>query len=154
MNPVLDLAVQNVLDLSSPGSADADMFLTAPVKWIDGLDGDLVAVGVGSLHGKERREKVATLHAYAAQNAFSPPGTPGVQLKADFLGAEYQALQNRAAEHPSVTNPVQPPPVANGTENAQSAPVTLQNEGFPHPINRETNEYLTPSSDPQELKSL
>ena len=130
------------------------MFLTAPVKWIDGQDGDLVAVGVGSINGKERREKVATLHAYAAQNAFSPPGTPGVQLKADFLGPEYQSLQNTAVQHLSVQDPAESPPVANGTENVRLAPVTQQNQGFPPPASRETSEYFTPPSDSAELKKV
>ena len=61
--PVLDAAVKDVLDLASPDLER--MFLTAPVKWIDDVDGDMTAVGVGSIDGKERREKVATLHAFA-----------------------------------------------------------------------------------------
>ena len=61
--PVLDSAVKDVLDMASPDLER--MFLTAPVKWIDDIDGDMTAVGVGSIDGKERREKVATLHAFA-----------------------------------------------------------------------------------------
>lgn len=122
MDPVLDPAVEDVLTLASPESAEAKkMFLTAPVMWVDGPGGDLVAVGVGSIGGKERRGKVATLHAFAAQNAFSPPGTPGVQLKADFLGAEYQPVRNTAPPSKSVQGPVQPSLMANGTGNLQPA---------------------------------
>ena len=61
--PILDPAVKNVLDLSSPESEH--LFLTAPVKWVDDVDGDMTAVGVGSVDGKERRETVATLHSFA-----------------------------------------------------------------------------------------
>ena len=61
--PVLDAAVKNVLDLASPDLEQ--LFLTAPVKWIDDVDGDMTAVGVGSIDGKERRETVATLHSFA-----------------------------------------------------------------------------------------
>jgi hypothetical protein len=63
MMPVLDPAVKNVLDLASPESEQ--LFLTAPVKWVDDVDGDMTAVGVGSVDGQERREKVATLHSFA-----------------------------------------------------------------------------------------
>ena len=61
--PVLDPAVKNVLELASPGLES--LFLTAPVKWVDDVDGDMTAVGVGSVDGKERRETVATLHSFA-----------------------------------------------------------------------------------------
>lgn len=71
MPPVLDAAVRNVLTLSSPDKKSAEtLFLTAPVRWVDGPDGDLIALGVGSVDGKPRREVVATLHSHAAQNAF------------------------------------------------------------------------------------
>lgn len=63
MMPVLDPAVKNVLDLASPELEQ--LFLTAPVKWIDDVDGDMTAVGVGSVDGQERREKIATLHSFA-----------------------------------------------------------------------------------------
>ena len=63
MMPVLDHAVKNVLDLTSPEIES--LFLTAPVKWVDDVDSDMTAVGVGSVDGKERREKVATLHSFA-----------------------------------------------------------------------------------------
>ncbi len=61
--PMLDAAVKDVLDLVSLDLEQ--LFLTAPVKWIDDVDGDMTAVGVGSIDGKERRQTVATLHSFA-----------------------------------------------------------------------------------------
>ena len=71
MLPVLDPAVLRVLTLSSPDQASAaPMFFAAPVRWVDGEDGDLLALGVGSIDGQPRREKLATLHSQVVQNAF------------------------------------------------------------------------------------
>ena len=71
MLPVLDPAVLRVLTLSSPDQASAaPMFFAAPVRWVDGEDGDLIALGVGSIDGEPRREKLATLHSHVVQNAF------------------------------------------------------------------------------------
>lgn len=71
MLPVLDPAVLRVLTLSSPDQAStAPMFFAAPVRWVDGDDGDLIALGVGSIDGQPRREKLATLHSQVVQSAF------------------------------------------------------------------------------------
>lgn len=71
MLPVLDPAVLRVLTVSSRDEASAaPMFFAAPVRWVDGEDGDLVALGVGSIDGQPRREKLATLHSQVVQSAF------------------------------------------------------------------------------------
>lgn len=71
MLPVLDPAVLRVLTLSSPDKASAaPMFFAAPVRWVDGSDGDLIALGVGSIDGEPRRETLATLHSHVVQSAF------------------------------------------------------------------------------------
>lgn len=112
MAPILDPAVLDVLNLSSPESADAKkLFLTAPVRWIDGPEGDLVALGVGSVNGVQRRETVATMHAHVAQNAFQPPGTPGLQYQPEFFMTQDSAVQipesqNPGLQEPGVRNPV------------------------------------------------
>lgn len=71
MLPVLDPAVLRVLTLSSPDQASAaPMFFAAPVRWVDGEDGDLIALGVGSIDGQPRRETLGTLHSHVVQSAF------------------------------------------------------------------------------------
>lgn len=143
MTPVLDQAVLDVLKLSSPESADAQkMFLTAPVRWIDGPEGDLVALGVGSLNGVQRRETVATMHAHAAQNAFQPPGTPGPQYRSEFFltqdsGVQSQvphisATQNPAGENGAILDSAKPPTSMNGgIESTQPVPITARDENVP-----------------------
>ena len=67
--PVLDQQVKDCLSIT-PGP-DADKFLlTSPVRWIDaGEDGEMSAIGVGSIDGHPRKEHVATLHSLAVRVA-------------------------------------------------------------------------------------
>lgn len=181
MTPVLDPAVLEVLSLSFPDLSDAQkMFLTAPVRWIDGPEGDLVALGVGSVNGVQRRETVATMHAHAAQNAFQPPGTPGLQYQSEFFmtqdsevqnpglqdpGVQNSMVQNQASQIPATQNPV----VENGAiqdfanpltsakgddESTQPVPLTARAGNIPPPSEHDTSCYVTPPSDPSELKKL
>lgn len=110
MMPVLDSAVRDVLTLASPNPQLAEqMFLTAPVRWIDGEDGDLTALGVGTVKGIERREVLATLHSHAAQNAFPGMSRQNTQQNA-FASLSRQSttqLQPRPSE-PSVAPLIQP----------------------------------------------
>lgn len=159
MTPVLDPAVRAVLNLSS-GSTDAErLFLTAPVRWIDGPDGDLVALGVGSVNGVPRRETVATMHAHAAQNAFQPPGTPGLQYQSEFFMTQNSAAQNSgpqeqessgkqqippvpAAQNPMVENQAVQDfatPMNKEIESTQPVPMTARDGNIPPPIGRETD---------------
>lgn len=111
MTPVLDKAVLDVLTLSETGPDALKPFLTEPVRWIDGPDGDLIALGVGSINGVARKDKVATLQAHAARNAFSPPGTPGLGLRSDYFGIESLTIQDQLAPNPN-PNSFQTQPVA------------------------------------------
>ena len=180
MTPVLDPAVRAVLNLSSESTDAERMFLTAPVRWIDGPDGDLVALGVGSVNGVQRRETVATMHAHAAQNAFQPPGTPGLQYQSEFFMTQNSAVQNsglqdqgvqnssrqeQAPQIPATQNPVlengsiqdfaNPPTSMNKEiESSQPVPMTAKDGNTMPPIGRETSGYATPPSDPSELKKL
>ena len=67
--PVLDPQVRACLSIS-PGKENETLFLTAPVRWIEaGEDGEMTALGVGSMDGKVRQEPVATLHSLATRIA-------------------------------------------------------------------------------------
>lgn len=123
---MLDKAVLDVLTLSAPGPDGLRKFLTEPVRWIDGPEGDLVAVGVGSKGGVARKEKVAILQAHAARNAFSPPGTPGVGLRSDYFGMENLTIQDQLAPNP---NPIQTQPVAGPTTTLEP----IAEKPGPHP---------------------
>lgn len=132
MTPVLDKAVLDVLTLSGRGPDALKTFLTEPVRWIDGPDGDLVALGVGSVGRAARKEKVATLQAHAARNAFSPPGTPaGVGLPSDYFGIESLSIQDQLVPNPNPNpNPLQTQPVIAGPATMQE-PIAVKSG--PHP---------------------
>ena len=124
--PVLDSAVKNVLDLASPDQER--LFLTAPVKWIDDVDGDMTAVGVGSVDGKERREKVATLHAFA-KLALSRSNRPRMERAPTNVQAP-QALSTLeppdtldGTRIPQQHSAQQDPTAHSGTSNPQAEPV-------------------------------
>lgn len=59
--PVLDPQVRGALDIRG----SEEMFLTAPVRWMDDENGEMMALGVGSIDGQERKERMAVLHSLA-----------------------------------------------------------------------------------------
>ncbi|KAL8788752.1 MAG: hypothetical protein Q9195_007159 [Heterodermia aff. obscurata] len=61
--PLIDSQVRAALDLRGA----EDMFLTAPVRWMDDENGELMALGVGSVDGHERKERMAVLHQIAVR---------------------------------------------------------------------------------------
>ena len=67
--PNLDPDLRSYLTIH-PGQETERYFLTAPVRWLDvGDDGEMEAVGVGSIDGEQRKEHVATLHGLASRVA-------------------------------------------------------------------------------------
>ncbi|MCJ1473634.1 hypothetical protein MMC13_002285 [Lambiella insularis] len=63
MPPILDPAEEQHITWSSPEPIPSNQkWPKGPMKWVLGKDGTLVAIAVGSMNGKERREVVATLH--------------------------------------------------------------------------------------------
>lgn len=67
--PNLDPDLRSYLTIH-PGQETERYFLTAPVRWLDvGDDGEMEAVGVGSVDGEQRKEHVATLHGLATRVA-------------------------------------------------------------------------------------
>lgn len=60
MGPIFDHTLNQQLEWTVPG---IDTFPQGPMMWVNGEGQDQVAVAVGSLNGKQRREPVATLHA-------------------------------------------------------------------------------------------
>lgn len=122
MQPVLDPAILNALNLNSPqDKSTSSLFLTAPVRWIDGENGDLIALGVGSEHGKERREPVAVLHAEVAKHAF--PGMSRQNTQNMYPGISRQTTQHLMKTTSRDDSAEQPPrPLTNGSSFLQLAP--------------------------------
>jgi len=65
--PVLDSQVRDCLSIMGGPNAER-LFLTAPVRWMDETDeGEMTALGVGSIDGHQRKEPVAILHSLAVR---------------------------------------------------------------------------------------
>ena len=124
MPPVLDPAVRKYLTMTpSQNSTSELMFLTAPVKWMEHEDGDLVAMGVGSLNGKARDEPLAILHSHAAQNAMpllsrhntqvmstiTPTMTPNTAPQPHLTASSISSNTPANASAPSIQHPPQAP---------------------------------------------
>ncbi|KAL6722044.1 hypothetical protein ACLMJK_001149 [Lecanora helva] len=142
--PVLDQQVRDCLSIKA-GSDTEKLFLTAPVRWIDaGDDGEMTAVSVGSLDGKQRKDPVATLHSLAVRvmtsssrhtqrsqvvdTAGAPASRPPsyhnrdqqAALSTRPLSKGQLSPQSRSSSYqkptiPSSSSPLQPAPAANFT---------------------------------------
>lgn len=182
--PVLDPQVRDCLSIT-PGRDTEKYFLTAPVRWIDaGEDGEMEALGVGSIDGKPRKEAVAILHSLAVRVATSSSRNTQSQW-AETIGAP----ASRPPTHHSSALPSRPHSKGQATPRSrpislQPAPDTILNnasvhqkpvplgDASQHPITnggppeaismpprpaqieRMKTEYVTPPSDPSEIRML
>ncbi|KAK4693210.1 hypothetical protein P7C71_g4147, partial [Lecanoromycetidae sp. Uapishka_2] len=208
MMPVLDPQIQQCIDIKG-GAKGQDFFLAAPVRWIEaGEDGEMTALGVGTIDGRQRQEPVAVLHSMAVRVAShsknfqsqrtqnvvpnSRPETPRSQAPSHSSRPVSAAPSTsktagpsplvgmQFATKPSTQAPVQPStepstlaaPFANlSTEYQHEQPQyvdkapehSMQNGGPPEKIQmplpptqiqRMETEYVTPPSDPSEIKQL
>ena len=192
--PILDPQVKQCLTMA-PGSDTEKLFLTAPVRWIDaGEDGEMTAIGVGSLDGKQMKEPVATLHSLATRIATHSSYVQSLRMQNSLPNsrpatAHSQAVsqkqppteslsapQNTAATSTIATS-IQPssdlesataslqnaslqsrPPPSSGTLQHPLAnggpPGSISIPPPPVQIERTKTEYVTPPSDPSEIKTL
>ncbi len=190
MMPVLDPQVRDCLDIKG-GAEGEKLFLSAPVRWIEaGEDGEMTALGVGSIDGQQRKEPAATLHSLAVRVAShsrnfqsqrtqnvvpnSRPETPRSQAPSYTSLPVSVAPSKAAAPTPliSAQPTTQPAPFANlSTEYVHEQPgyvadapeKPIQNGRPPEKISlppppvqieRSKTEYVTPPSDPSEIKQL
>ncbi|KAL8958734.1 MAG: hypothetical protein Q9193_004265 [Seirophora villosa] len=136
MMPSIDPEIRKCLDLRDPKLEE--LFVTGPTRWVDGSEGDMVALSVGSVDGKPHKEAVATMHSWAVRTA---TGSSNFQrMHSDYFqpldsnhGANssvYQSsitTQSRPHSKGGVTDQAQtqapPPPQAPlGTETQDLAP--------------------------------
>ena len=167
--PNLDPDLRECLTIS-PGKDTERYFLTAPVRWIDaGDDGEMIAVGVGSIDGKQRQEHVATLHSLATRVAtregrLSRVPTQQSQAYAPVAEANHviSHVQNPlpmsheppAAQVVSNTQEPSPTPMMNGAGLNGGPPEKVSLPSRPVGLGRQETEYVTPPSDPSEIKLL
>lgn len=187
--PVLDSQVRDCLNIAGGPNAER-LFLTAPVRWMDETDeGEMTALGVGSIDGKQRKEHVATLHSLAvriatnsSRNHPQSPGTDTAGAPASRPSTHYDKAttplhpfsngQVTPLSRPSTISSIQPASnvdlgaasLLDQKGSAAEAPQhPLQNGGPPQSISIPSRpaqvehmetQYLTPPSDPSEIKRL
>ncbi len=186
--PVLDSQVRDCLSIMGGPNAER-LFLTAPVRWMDETDeGEMTALGVGSVDGHQRKEPVATLHSLAVRIATNSSRNYPRSQGTETVGAP---LSRPSTHHNQATTPLHPfsngqatPSSLSTTSSIQPASnmnlgtVPLHSQAIPpggvsqHPIQngylppsinlparpaqveRMETQYLTPHSDPSEIKRL
>jgi len=74
MMPIPDKAIKERVtwtsatgDTQSVGGEEVQTFPIGPLKWVKHESGDKVALAVGSVEGKERKENIALLHPYTKE---------------------------------------------------------------------------------------
>ena len=137
--PNLDPKIKQHLTIESTGDA-ATFFVASPVRWVNeeesGEDGELTALSVGNLDGKQRKDRVAVLHALATRVAthssnFQSQRTETTTLPSRPATSNNQpAQQNGSTSNGHVTSkggaPLQSQPVSNGHLTPQSQPTSIQ----------------------------
>lgn len=74
MRPILDPAEEQHIVWASPDPIPSNQkWPVGPVKWVPQNDGTLVAMAVGSVDGKARREMVATFYPDGKENRVHGP---------------------------------------------------------------------------------
>ena len=71
MPPILDPAEEAHITWAGSKVHSNGEWPQGPMKWEPGEDGTLVAIAVGSVKGKERREVVATLNPNDKEQGFN-----------------------------------------------------------------------------------
>ena len=115
-------------------SGDAENFLVAsPIRWIDagdsGEDGEMTALSVGFLNGKQRKERVAVLHGLATRVATQ--------------SSNFQSQRTETTTLPSR------PATSNGQGAPQGGPVPNGQVVGSHPV---SNGHITPKSRPTSIQ--
>ena len=140
--PNLDPKLKKHMSIETTG--DAPTFLVAsPIRFVnEGEDGDMTALSVGVLDGKQRKEKVAILHAEATRVAtqsgnFQSQRTETVTLPIRPAAADSQpaSLDGIVANSHAATQggaasvsqaPSQGQPISNGHVTSQSQPTSIE----------------------------
>ena len=140
--PNLDPKIRQHLSIESTENAET-LFVASPIRWVNedksGLDGEMTALSVGTVDGKQRKERVAVLHSLATRVAThssnfqsqrteittlpSRPATPNSQ--AALQTSQSGSISNGHPAPPAATSfigqlPPQSQPVSNGHATSQS----------------------------------
>lgn len=186
---MLDPQIRQCLTIA-PGPNTEALFLTAPVRWIEaGEDGEMTALGVGSLDGKQRKEPVATLHSLATRVATHSSGLQRQRTQDSLPNSGPTTAQSQpvSQKQPAIASQplsqdtsiishlppsLQPASNIDSTEASDHGQPSLADKPFQHPlasggpperisippppvqIERTKTEFVTPPTDPSEIKTL
>lgn len=137
--PNLDPKIRQHLTIESTKDAET-FFLASPIRWVDeaegGEDGEMTALSVGALNGKQRKERVAVLHSLATRVATHSSNFQSQRT-------ETTTLPSRPATSSSYTAP-QSGPASDGVAAPQgSAAIPAQPPSQSHQV---PNGHVLPSS--------
>ena len=130
--------------MSIESTGDAPTFLVAsPIRFVDeGEDGDMTALSVGVLDGKQRNEKVAVLHTGATRVTIQSSNFQSQRIETATLPIRLAAADSQPASldgivangHAATQSgaasvsqaPSQGQPISNGHVTSQSQPTSVQ----------------------------
>ncbi|KAL8828668.1 MAG: hypothetical protein Q9170_006499 [Blastenia crenularia] len=159
MMPSIDPEIRKCLDLKNPKLEG--LFLTGPTRWVDGSEGDMVALSVGSIGGKPHKEAVATMHSWAVRTA---TGSSNFQrLHSDYFqkmdsnsgsspltyeatAATQSRPQSRGDAKPQAS--MKPPPPPQAQQPPEAPPPAPSIEQFKAPQPQIQTQQMPPPSAP------
>ncbi|KAL8948044.1 MAG: hypothetical protein Q9222_005736 [Ikaeria aurantiellina] len=144
MMPSIDPEIRKCLEFKKPNLEE--LFVTGPTRWVDDENGEMVALSVGSIDGKEHKEAVATMHSWAVRTATN---SSTFQLHRTFSDFRTSQLASQASSAPQSrpeskgqtttraqaqpVSPVQPPPNTDGSPDVQIPPSTQTQPSYQVP---------------------
>ena len=179
--PNLDPKIRQHLSIEPTANAES-LFVASPIRWVNedesGLDGEMTALSVGTVDGKQRKERVAVLHALATRVATHSSNFQSQRTETTTLPSRPAAEKSQAAletpqsgsvsnSHPAPPSdtafisqvPLQTQPVSNGHATSQSqstsiqpAPATNITAASPHEQPIATSAPLQTNGGPPESK--
>ncbi|KAI4244552.1 MAG: hypothetical protein L6R42_010438 [Xanthoria sp. 1 TBL-2021] len=113
MMPSIDPDLRRCLEIKD--AKLEELFLTGPTRWVDGEEGEMIALSVGSIDGKPHKEAVATLSSLAVRTATNSSMFQSQRSHPNFSATQ---LISQPASQP--TSASQSRPQSRGTAMAQT----------------------------------
>ena len=83
--PNLDPKIKKHMSIESAGNAPT-FLVASPIRWVnEGEDGEMIALSVGNLDGKQRKERIAVLHAAATRVATQSSNSQSQRIETTAL---------------------------------------------------------------------
>ena len=161
--PNLDPNIRQHLSMEPTKDAET-LFVASPIRWVDGGenrdDGEMTALSVGTLDGKEHKERVAVLHALATRVATQSSNFRSQRTEATTLPSRPATSKGQPAPQSGpVPNghattqggaraPSQTQPISNGHVRRQSRPTSTQPAAATDTCTESLHDQAVPDSGP------